>query len=359
MREKVKDKNNKKIKRKISIITMFVGIFLLFMIGAISLKGLNKTNALESENINSNNEAQYNVLWLDEKGNELKFEIRSGKIGSTVSVLETDKIYTEYIYDVGNENNIVSSTLQLSGTILKLYFKKDIGDAIQYTVKWYDTNNNQIRDPEIRTGMENSEVQVTDSDKIVSGYIFNPGDPRNILSEVLDSYNKVLELYFVLDENIEEKVKIEGIKIWEDENDKYGKRPESIVLQIKNDEEIVEEMEVSEEENWSHEFEVPKYNKDGNEIEYIVDEKETNELYEKRIEGYTVINKYIKDEEKDQESNKDKENTEDNLDNDIDKNIENVDTSDINIFAYISIFIIAIVGVIISVLSLNKAKNIV
>jgi len=83
MKKEVKSENKKKLKRKISIITMFVGILLLFTMGTISLKGLNKTNALE-EIINSSNRTdfvkdatsnntQLIYTWIDEDGN-LVFE---------------------------------------------------------------------------------------------------------------------------------------------------------------------------------------------------------------------------------------------------------------------------------------------
>ena len=82
---------------------------------------------------------------------------------------------------------------------------------------------------------------------------------------------------------------------------------------------MVAEKKVTDRDNFRYEFEVPRYDDLGNEIEYRVDEKYTDENYEKRISGYTVINKCIYEPE--------------------------VDTSDINVFVYVIIFCISIIGI--------------
>lgn len=49
MKKEIKIKYRKKSKRKISIITVFIGIFLLLIICKISQKGLNNINFLETD----------------------------------------------------------------------------------------------------------------------------------------------------------------------------------------------------------------------------------------------------------------------------------------------------------------------
>ncbi len=158
---------------------------------------------------------------------------------------------------------------------------------------------------------------------------------ENVVLEV--GKTKEITLKYVREEENGIRIKVE--KIWEDENNKYGKRPKNVVLQLKNVEEIVAEIEVSEENNWSSEFEVPKYDELGNEIKYTVDEKETSEFYEKRIDGYKVINKYIGEESKDENNNEIK---------------NNIDTSDINIWIYVGIVIVSIVVIIIVIIFVRK-----
>ncbi len=64
-------------------------------------------------------------------------------------------------------------------------------------------------------------------------------------------------------------------------------------MQIKNGDEVVAEETVNEEDGWKYTFEdLPKYDENGDEIEYTADEKEILEEYNKEIEGLTVTNTY-------------------------------------------------------------------
>ena len=90
-------------------------------------------------------------------------------------------------------------------------------------------------------------------------------------------------------------------------------------MQVLVGDEVVAEQKVTESDSWSYEFKLLKYDELGNEIEYTVDEKETDKNYEKHIEGNTVINTCIY--------------------------VPPVDTSDIPVWVYIIIFVVAICGI--------------
>ena len=131
-----------------------------------------------------------------------------------------------------------------------------------------------------------------------------------------DMLNQKLVNKFVVPD---EKVKITVNKRWSDENDKYSKRPSKVVVQLLANEKVVKNVTVNEENNWSYTFEMPKYDKYGNEIEYSVDEKTNLKYYEKKIEGYNIINTCVYN--------------------------EVVDTSDMNIYIYIGVFAGAVIGI--------------
>ena len=83
------------------------------------------------------------------------------------------------------------------------------------------------------------------------------------------------------------------MKEWVDQDDIYNKRPDTIKLQVKNGEEIVAEKTISKEDKWEYTFTgLPKYNDNGQEIEYTVDEEETKagDLYYYEKEIGKVIN---------------------------------------------------------------------
>ncbi len=84
---------------------------------------------------------------------------------------------------------------------------------------------------------------------------------------------------------------VTGEKKWDDNNNEAGKRPEIITILLKEKEEIVKriEVEADEEGKWNYKFEnIPKY-KNGEEIEYTVDE-EAVDMYEAIIEGFDITN---------------------------------------------------------------------
>lgn len=80
----------------------------------------------------------------------------------------------------------------------------------------------------------------------------------------------------------DESVIVKGTKTWEDGDNKYNIRPDSITLNLYADgEDTGIDATASESTNWEYEFEEqPKYDEDGNEIEYSI--KETP------VKGYTV-----------------------------------------------------------------------
>ncbi|MDO4283562.1 MAG: Cna B-type domain-containing protein [Clostridia bacterium] len=129
----------------------------------------------------------------------------------------------------------------------------------------------------------------------------------------------------------DEVVIVKAVKKWEDKNDLYGKRPGSVTLQVLVGDKVVEEEKVNEKNNWSYEFKLPKYDESGDEIEYTVDEKNTPNNYEKKVEGYTVINTCTYE--------------------------PPVDTDDMNIWMYLVIFLVAIVGVVVGILIVKKSKK--
>ena len=99
-------------------------------------------------------------------------------------------------------------------------------------------------------------------------------------------------------------------KVWDDNNDEAQKRPVSINLQLKNGNATVKEQVVNvsnavsgDTNTWQYTFtDVEKYNEDGQEIVYTVDETEVNnndlQFYTKKLEGTTVTNTFTQNTEK-------------------------------------------------------------
>ena len=61
--------------------------------------------------------------------------------------------------------------------------------------------------------------------------------------------------------------------VWDDNNNEDGVRPASVKVELRDGEEVVETITLSEENQWTHTFNVPKYGEES-EIEYTVSQEE-------------------------------------------------------------------------------------
>ncbi|MDA2241171.1 Cna B-type domain-containing protein, partial [Bacillus cereus group sp. Bc222] len=91
-----------------------------------------------------------------------------------------------------------------------------------------------------------------------------------------------------------ETTELNGKKVWEDYNNKFGTRPESITVQLLQDgkEFKTETVKADKDGNWNFSFkDLPKYDEKGNEYTYKVDEVKVDG-YETKVEGTTITNTY-------------------------------------------------------------------
>ena len=91
-----------------------------------------------------------------------------------------------------------------------------------------------------------------------------------------------------------EKVNISGEKVWDDYNNKFETRPESIIVNLMQNEEKIESLEVSADKDgkWKFEFEkLAKYDEEGEAYQYSLTE-DSVKGYETIIEGMTITNTY-------------------------------------------------------------------
>src|SRR5699024_4789241 len=86
-------------------------------------------------------------------------------------------------------------------------------------------------------------------------------------------------------------IDIEGTKIWNDAGNQDGKRPDSITVHLLANGEEVAEAKVDEEDEWKYSFtDLPKF-KNGEEINYTVQEDGVED-YSTEIDGMDITNSY-------------------------------------------------------------------
>ncbi|MFA2740208.1 Cna B-type domain-containing protein, partial [Bacillus mobilis] len=91
-----------------------------------------------------------------------------------------------------------------------------------------------------------------------------------------------------------ETTEVNGKKVWEDYNNKFNKRPGSIKVELLQDDKVIQDTTVKADEkgNWNFSFkDLPKYDGQGNEIQYKVSEVKVDG-YETKVEGTTITNTY-------------------------------------------------------------------
>lgn len=86
-------------------------------------------------------------------------------------------------------------------------------------------------------------------------------------------------------------VTVEGHKAWEHGNNPEANQPKNIVVYVYADGKLAVQWQVSEQDNWSYSFELPKFAEDGHEIVYTIDEADVPN-YKKSIDGYNILNTY-------------------------------------------------------------------
>ena len=107
--------------------------------------------------------------------------------------------------------------------------------------------------------------------------------------EAVDGYTKTINGYNITNTHTPETVTISGTKTWEDDNNRDGKRPESITVRLLAGGNEVASKIVTAADGWTYTFaDMPKYS-GGNEIVYTISEDTVTD-YSTVINGYDITN---------------------------------------------------------------------
>lgn len=89
-----------------------------------------------------------------------------------------------------------------------------------------------------------------------------------------------------------EKIKVEGLKTWNDKNNKAGIRPKSITINLFKNGEKIASKHITEKDNWRYMFENLDKFENGKEIKYTISEDKVDK-YTTEIDGFNITNTYI------------------------------------------------------------------
>ena len=181
--------------------------------------------------------------------------------------------------DAARANTITSIKLQVKngGTVVK---EKEVTEKDNWTYTFtdlpvYDKTGNKITytiDETVANNDDQAKLDLYDK-SIENGVITNTFKP----------------------ERVTEKTDITMTKIWEDNNNKFNTRPDSIILTVNGTDYKVEGTKTADSktaDSWSRTEKLPKYDAEGKEISYTATENTVPTGYEKvSEEGLTVTNR--------------------------------------------------------------------
>ena len=156
------------------------------------------------------------------------------------------------------------------------------GNPITYTLQELEVNSGDLR---FYTNLGNINVKFTQNNDPVTAELL---EYENTFAVPLDTIN------------------VTATKHWEDNSNANGKRPASIKYILKGGSTPIEKVvtgSTTNDENWNYTFaDLPKYNSQGNEIAYTIDEQEVNQndlkFYKKSINKYSITNTFTVPDEK-------------------------------------------------------------
>ena len=245
-----------------------------------------------------------------ENGKEIKYTVDEAEVN------EGDlRFYTKKV-----EGNKITNTFKLPNDTIDIIVNK----------VWEDTAEQSARRP------EKVKLQIKDGNNVVDEYTLNTGDASHKFTGIAKYNENGQEIVYTVDEaevssgdlkfyskklgsvegddqktatitntftTPEDKVELTVNKIWAYENDKQAKRiPQTIKVQAKNGDEVVQEHVLYTGTETEYTFkDLAKYDKNGNEITYTVDEAEAQEgdlkFFTKQIEGGVITNTFTKSDE--------------------------------------------------------------
>ena len=219
----------------------------------------------------------------------------------------------EIVYTI-DESEIENYTKKIEGYNLINTYNDDNPEKVEVsgTKTWNDNGNKDGKRPEKLTVYLLADGVRVDSKEISEAegwkYSFTNLDKYKNGKEIvytideseIENYTKKIEGYNLIntyDEGNPEKVEIGGIKTWNDNDNKNGKRPKSIIVNLLADGVKIDSTIVVEgtDGTWKYSFTNLDKQKDGKDIVYTITE-EPVEYYESKIEGYNITNKYNEDE---------------------------------------------------------------
>ena len=251
-----------------------------------------------------------NLAKYDENGQEIDYVLEEQEVNA-----DDMKFYTGTTSGNRKSGFVVTNKFTVPNETIKP----------RVTIEWYDNSNNKNKRPnDVKVIIKDNNGKIVKEGNVTGNPTDNSwtkefedvpkydGNGKEIpyTVEVIPNNPNDLEFYvpsikgdkdkgFVVTERFTvpgQTIDLNIVKKWNDNNNARNKRPESIKLVVKNGNDIVNEKVITGTGNeWTYTFnKLPKYNNDGEVINYTVDEQEVNEgdllFYSKEVNNNVITN---------------------------------------------------------------------
>ncbi|MBS4770600.1 Cna B-type domain-containing protein [Carnobacteriaceae bacterium zg-ZUI240] len=166
---------------------------------------------------------------------------------------------------------------------------------------WNDDDNRDGKRPEniqvrlLANGVEKQTVSLSQTENWTHTFVDLPAYENGqkivytVTEDAVADYETTIDGFTITNRHVPEVKNITVNKVWQDNDNQDGKRPETINIRLFANGEERELATLTSEDNWTHTFEyLPVYD-EGQEITYTITEEEVDG-YETTIDGYTVTN---------------------------------------------------------------------
>ena len=272
-------------------------------VGEQEITSSNKVEETEKENIvNTANEKLqeqgiYNILnanqvevWKATFANLQKYDDNGQEIQYTADETEV------------NSGDLQFYEKELAGrTVINTFTQNTEKTSLTVTKKWVDNETQSSRRPQsVVIQLKNGNEVVASQEISEMNNKVDDNTWQYTFSDLAkyDQYNNIIN--YTVDETEKESgdlkfytksingttitntftkpqdtIEITVNKEWEDLQDIYGKRPDAVTIQVKNGSQVLDQETITEKDNWQARFTgLPKYDENGQEIAYTVDEEE-------------------------------------------------------------------------------------
>ena len=251
-----------------------------------------------------------NLAKYDENGQEIDYVLEEQEVNA-----DDMKFYTGTTSGNRKSGFVVTNKFTVPNETIKP----------RVTIEWEDNSNNKNKRPnDVKVVVKDNKGRIVKEGNVTGNPTDNSwtkefedvpkydGNGKEIpyTVEVIPNNSNDLEFYvpsikgdkdkgFVVTERFTvpgQTIDLNVVKKWNDNSNARNKRPESIKLVVKNGNDIVNEKVITGTgSEWTYTFKkLPKYNNDGEVINYTVDEQEVNEgdllFYSKEVNNNVITN---------------------------------------------------------------------